>query len=446
MANTFGLVCCFLLLLSKLNDVEGFKTKFILHTRQNYKNESLSANDKASIFNSKFDPAKQTKFIIHGFMESSEEEYVSLMSLSLLGEGDYNVVTVDWGNGGEGNALDYSSAVGKVVLVGESIIDLIKTLKTEREMSLSDVHLIGFALGAHCAGYVGKEFRQEKKKGNLPSIGRITGLDPDEYNYAGDEEVPLSAIIGRTDAKLVDIIHTETTILGREISVGHLDFYVNHQEGQISCPQITVKTVLDVEGYEVEDNLFSCDHKRAAYYFIASIVAERYFTVCRCYGCSACGSDGCPRMGLHADEYERNNQNKVFYVRAADKKITIDVTTAPKPNGESYDRRGRLSIEWTGTNTYVPVEPLGKTSTKHFKSSTTYPFSRLLPEDPGKLQKVKLSWRYDSHWYKPWKWGLLKSKYIFIDRVEITIFPTGTSLTTRAKSEEWLLKWFVRHN
>lgn len=60
------------------------------------------------------------------------------------------------------------------------------------------MHLIGHSLGAHTAGYAG-----EKLAGN---IGRITGLDPAEPYFQG---MPSHLRLDYTDAKLVDVIHTD---------------------------------------------------------------------------------------------------------------------------------------------------------------------------------------------------------------------------------------------
>lgn len=70
--------------------------------------------------------------------------------------------------------------------------------QTNYGLDPNDVHLIGHSLGAHTAGYAG-----EKMGGK---VGRITGLDPAEPYFQG---MPSHVRLDYTDAKLVDVIHTD---------------------------------------------------------------------------------------------------------------------------------------------------------------------------------------------------------------------------------------------
>ena len=64
-------------------------------------------------------------------------------------------------------------------------------------MDPADVHMIGHSLGAHTAGYAGER---------IAGLGRITGLDPAEPYFQG---MPSFVRLDPTDAKLVDVIHTD---------------------------------------------------------------------------------------------------------------------------------------------------------------------------------------------------------------------------------------------
>ncbi|GFT78306.1 lipase domain-containing protein, partial [Nephila pilipes] len=71
-----------------------------------------------------------------------------------------------------------------------------------KNIHLQELHLIGFSLGAHLAGFAGKAIKT-KLKG---LIGRITALDPAGPNYYyADATQRLDA----TDASFVDVIHTD---------------------------------------------------------------------------------------------------------------------------------------------------------------------------------------------------------------------------------------------
>lgn len=67
-------------------------------------------------------------------------------------------------------------ATANTRLVGLEIAHLIKKLQQDHDLRPEDVHIIGHSLGAHTAGYVGER---------IPSLGRITGLDPAEPYFQG---------------------------------------------------------------------------------------------------------------------------------------------------------------------------------------------------------------------------------------------------------------------
>lgn len=85
---------------------------------------------------------------------------------------------------------------------------------------VENIHLIGHSLGAHVSGAAGRRF-QEINGYNLP---RITGLDP--ANPCFNEGVTLSGL-GRGDADLVDVIHSNVRVLGKRDPIGDIDFYPN---------------------------------------------------------------------------------------------------------------------------------------------------------------------------------------------------------------------------
>lgn len=70
----------------------------------------------------------------------------------------------------------FVQATANTRLVGLEIAHLIKKLQQEHDLRPEDVHIIGHSLGAHTAGYVGER---------IPSLGRITGLDPAEPYFEG---------------------------------------------------------------------------------------------------------------------------------------------------------------------------------------------------------------------------------------------------------------------
>lgn len=75
-----------------------------------------------------------------------------------------NVICVDW----ESGAIipNYVRAAANTRLVGKQLAMLVRGLSENVGLRFQDVHLIGFSLGAHVAGFAGAE---------LKNISRITG-------------------------------------------------------------------------------------------------------------------------------------------------------------------------------------------------------------------------------------------------------------------------------
>ena len=85
----------------------------------------INASSPAGFIHSPFDPNKDTKLIIHGFIDTGFKPWVTEMSLALLELGDFNVIAVDWGGG---SASLYSQAAANTRLVGLEIAHLIDKL------------------------------------------------------------------------------------------------------------------------------------------------------------------------------------------------------------------------------------------------------------------------------------------------------------------------------
>lgn len=80
-------------------------------------------------------------------------------------------------------------------------------------------------LGAHVTSFVANNIRPYK----LP---RITGLDPAMPGFiTADNENKLD----KSDAKFVDVIHTNAFVQGQVQESGHVDFYVNGGTIQPGC-------------------------------------------------------------------------------------------------------------------------------------------------------------------------------------------------------------------
>lgn len=79
-----------------------------------------------------------------------------------------NVITVDWTGGVK--LSDLPQTFGNVRLVAKQTAYLIKKLESRDKLFCSDVHIIGFSLGASLAGLVGKSLKAQNC-----AVPRITG-------------------------------------------------------------------------------------------------------------------------------------------------------------------------------------------------------------------------------------------------------------------------------
>ncbi|XP_050426670.1 pancreatic lipase-related protein 3-like [Adelges cooleyi] len=186
------------------------------------------------------------------------------MKDKLLEEGNYNVIYVGWDSSFK--LIPYYQPVANTIVVGLEIANMIKHLKNKMGLNPEDVHLIGHSLGAHAAGYAGKY---------TPGLDRITGLDPAKPLF---HDRPIEHRLYHTDAYFVDVIHTNTYLLGIEQPCGHLDFYPNGGSQQPNC-------------------IFSsCSHSRAYELFTESIYSQCVFK-----GCGKINDNTvCAVMGLNA--------------------------------------------------------------------------------------------------------------------------------------------------
>lgn len=122
---------------------------------------------------------------------------------------------------------------------------MVKFLKTDGGLSLSDVHIMGASLGAHIAGFAGAY--------NSGLIGRITGLDAAGPLFETPRLKDPVDRLDKTDAVFVDNIHTCGGIAGFLQPIGHVDFYPNNGTiPQPGCPLvITGITVTQLSVYDV---------------------------------------------------------------------------------------------------------------------------------------------------------------------------------------------------
>lgn len=230
-----------------------------------------------------FDPNLKTIVIVPGFLNKDTEEWMEEAKSLWLKIEQVNVVLVNWPSG---SGHPYWRAAANTPIVARQIAIFLRYLVDQFALPLRNVHIIGHSLGAHIGGFVGKD---------LAGIGRITGLDPAGPSF---DKMNRFERLDKTDAKLVDIIHTnagkihysrtvpsyvtktagkivskipfigkpledklkntnytnegDTAWFGIEDDIGHIDYYANNGKVQPGC----------------DDFVHECEHGRAIEIFI----------------------------------------------------------------------------------------------------------------------------------------------------------------------------------
>ncbi|KAM6184771.1 pancreatic lipase-related protein 3 [Rhynchocyon petersi] len=371
---------------------EKINTRFLLYTKHNpIAHQEISAVNSSTIQDSHFRKSKMTRINIPGL--KTDGQWQRSICSALLQVEDVNCINLDWING----SLEYTRAISNLRVVGAEVAYFINILKTKFGYPPSKVHLIGHSLGAHVAGDAGSR---------TPGLGRITGLDPaGPYFHNTPNEVRLDP----SDAKFVDVIHTNAARFLFEFGIGtidrcgHLDFYPNGGKQMPGCNELlTPLFKLDFKTYEKEgDFFFDCNHARSHRFYVESILNPDAFIAypCKSYEffeagkCFHCPKEGCPTMGHFADRFYLQNMMspRSYFLNTG--------TLSP------YARwRHRLSVRLSGNNETEGSIILrvggtgGKTEAleiarRNLKPGMTY--TKIIDADVnvGNITSIEFSWK-----------------------------------------------------
>ncbi|XP_055548517.1 phospholipase A1 member A [Wyeomyia smithii] len=233
------------------------RIKFYLYTRRTQQApELIDVLNTESLYRTHWNPKHPVKIVIHGFGGGRNLSPSPDMRKAYFIRGNYNIIIVDYGSAVTEPCLsqiEWAPRFGSLC-----VSQLVKYLAAHpRGVPPDSMHLIGYSVGAHIAGLVANYLTPEEGK-----LGRITGLDPTIFFYAGTNN---SRDLDTSDAHFVDIIHTGAGILGQWSASGHADFYVNGGTSQPGCASSTIFQTL------------ACDHTKVTPYFIESINSEKGF-------------------------------------------------------------------------------------------------------------------------------------------------------------------------
>ncbi|MED6232505.1 hypothetical protein ATANTOWER_031395 [Ataeniobius toweri] len=354
----------------------------------------LQTGKKACLEECGFNATAKTIFIIHGWTMSGifEAWMYKLVSAVMQRENEANVVIVDWIPLAQ---QLYPDAVNHTLTVGLDIANMLDWLQEELQLPLENVHLIGYSLGAHVAGYAGTYV-----KGTL---GRITGLDPAGPMFEGVEE---KKRLSPDDADFVDVLHTYTrealgVSIGIQQPIGDVDIYPNGGDVQPGC---ALGDVLAAAGNFME--VMKCEHERAVYLFVDSLMNKEHMSYAyQCTGpdrfkkgvCLSCRKNRCNNIGYNARKMRKRRNSKMYLKTRANTPFggyhyQMKMHVFNRKQSDYADPTFYVKLYGghndTGNIFVVHDDPIGLNFTNTFLVFTE--------EDIGDLLKIRLSWEGDS--------------------------------------------------
>ncbi|XP_060537339.1 pancreatic triacylglycerol lipase-like [Cylas formicarius] len=222
---------------------------FVLYSRLQYEGVYLKSKDvpQIKLIKGLFDASRPTVVLFHGWKDDYTAGSNTFLRDAILTAKDANIIKIDWSSYA---AKDYITAKNSVSGAGRIAANFISKINEEFDYSYDKFTIVGFSLGAHAAGHVGKTLKGK--------IKQIVGLDPAGPLFnAKDTEQSLS----KYDAEYVTAIHTNAGVLGITEPVAHSDFYPNGGRRQPGCGL---------------DALGGCAHSRAWEYYAESVVKKAF--------------------------------------------------------------------------------------------------------------------------------------------------------------------------
>ncbi|XP_008204675.1 pancreatic triacylglycerol lipase-like isoform X2 [Nasonia vitripennis] len=317
------------------NSTEDVKVKFHIRSNKISERRELSESDKSDLEKIDFDIRRRTFFVIHGYLSSSDAEWIPPMEDALLKLGDGNVITVDWS--GQHFALNYFKVARSTETVGNQIATFLHDVSTTAlekqgipKESWGPLHFIGHSLGSHISGYTAHEV---KRRNGDWQVQRITGLDPAKLCFENSEE---NLKLDKGDAPFVDVIHTNaknslTEGLSLFKPIGHLDFYPNGGKHQPGCTESNFILPDSIKLPKRIINEAVCNHGKSYMYFTESIlnsIAKNCTFWAKPWDMTeesagkmlwdSCDPQSCIEMGINSEAYYPGNSEAFFVLTSGE--------------------------------------------------------------------------------------------------------------------------------
>ncbi|XP_075714057.1 hepatic triacylglycerol lipase [Rhinoderma darwinii] len=385
------------------------KAKFLLYNEGIGNNMCLVvARQPETLKNCAFNATFPLVIIVHGWsLDGTLEAWIPKMASAFKSsKRQINVIIVDWLSSAHAH---YAVAVQNARFIGLEITEFLEWLESSIQFPRSNVHLIGYSLGAHVSGFAGSYINGSDR------IGRITGLDPAGPLFEGMSSIDR---LSSDDATLVDAIHTNTQqhiglSIGINERVGHYDFYPNGGDIQPGCQFRDLYSHIAEHGIFGFTQSVKCAHERSVHLFIDSILnEEKHSTGYECKDvktfekgmCMKCPKSGCIALGYNINRkgmlpghslFLKTRSNMPFKLYHYQFKMQVTNHIADK------QLFPQLSASLTGTK--QDVYDVSLEISGGIRQSGIYSFLVTLDSDIGDLMMVKLKWEgskdIKSIWY-----------------------------------------------
>ncbi|XP_046511416.1 hepatic triacylglycerol lipase [Equus quagga] len=384
------------------------ETRFLLFEDKTDKGCRLQLHHADTLQQCGFNASLPLVMIIHGWsfdglLENWIWQMVDALKSPLVQP--VNVVLADWITLAH---QQYTIAIRKSRLVGQEVAALLRWLEESAQFSPSNVHLIGYSLGAHVSGFAGNYM------GGKHKIGRITALDAAGPLFEGTAP---SERLSPDDANFVDAIHTFTRehmglSVGIKQPIAHYDFYPNGGTFQPGCHFLELYKDIAKYGLNAITKTIKCAHVRSVHLFIDSLLhPSMQSTAYLCSDmdsfsqglCLSCRKGRCNTLGYHVRQEHRGKKSrKLFLVTRAQAPFKAYHYQFKIQFINQMETPGKPTFTMSLLGTKEEMQKVPITLGEGITSNKTYSFLLTLDLDIGELVMIKFKWDNSAVWTNVW--------------------------------------------
>ncbi|KAG7230797.1 hypothetical protein INR49_019611 [Caranx melampygus] len=348
-----------------------------------------------------FNSTSKTFLVIHGWTLSGMFEgwVAKLVSALYEREQTANVIVVDWLTSAQNH---YVVAAQNTKAVGYEVARFIDWIEETTNMPLENLHLIGYSLGAHVAGFAGSHATNK--------VGRITGLDPAGPDFEGEHA---HRRLSPDDAHFVDVLHTFTRgslglSIGIQQPVGHVDIYPNGGSFQPGCNlRGALEKIANFGLFAITDAI-KCEHERSVHLFIDSLLNEQEAAKAyRCGSndmfnrgmCLSCRKGRCNTVGYNISKVRKSRNVQMYTKTRASMPFRV-YHYQLKMHFSSKVNRSEMepSITVSLFGTKGEADNLDLKLKEKIATNRTHSFLLVTEEDIGDLLMLTFKWEETNGW------------------------------------------------